>query len=117
MDKKEIAELAAWTAKAIKNTLTNDGRQLDDAGEDIIREYVATDLLNWQRGERITLEKSARLAQEIFARRRGETKNEDEVFNALSVLYSKFPAFVESNLRKREAEAQRLAASMPAIKV
>ncbi len=117
MNKKEIAELAAWTAKSIKDTLTMDGRKLDAAGEDIIREYVQTDLTNWQRGEKISVESSAQLVQEIFTRRRHETKTEDEVFNAMMILCSKFPAFVESQKREREAEAERLAEKMPAVKV
>ena len=117
MDKKEIAYLASWTAKAIKDTLTQDGRQLDDAGEDIIREYVQTDLTNWERGEKITLDSSSKLVAKILERRRHETNTLSEVCNALMVLCSKFPEFVEENLREREAEARRLAASMPAIKV
>ena len=117
MNKKEIAELAAWTAKSIKDALAMDGRKLDAAGEDIIREYVQSDLLNWQRGEKITLENSSKLVQEIFTRRRHETKTEDEVFNAMMILCSKFPAFVESQQRERESEAERLAETMPAVKV
>ena len=117
MDKKEIADLAAWTAKSIKDTLAHDGRKLDDAGEDIIREYVAADLLNWQRGEKITVENSEKLAKEILARRSHETQTVGEVMNALMVLYSKFAAFVEGNSRKRAAEAEAMAATMPAVKV
>ena len=117
MTRKEIAGLAAWTAKSIKDTLTQDGRKLDDAGEDIIREYVQTDLLNWERGAKITVENSAQLVQEIMLRRRHETATEDEVFNALAILSSKFPAFVEKFQREREAEAKILAESMPAVKV
>jgi hypothetical protein len=117
MTRKEIAELAAWTAKSIKDTLTMDGRKLDDAGEDIIREYVQRDLINWQRGEKITLENSTQLVQEIMLQRRHETDTEAEVYNALAVLCSKFPKFVEENQRERDAEAKRLAESMPAFKV
>ena len=117
MTRKEIADLAAWTAKAIKDTLTMDGRRLDDAGADIIREYVQTDLTNWERGNKVTVESSSRLVQEIMARRRHETATEGEVFNALSVLCAKFPDFVKEQTQAREAEAKRLAAKMPAIKV
>ena len=117
MNSREINELAAWTAKAIKDTLKMDGRHLDDAGEDIIREYVQADLTNWQRGNKITMENSARLINEIMLRRRHETKTEHEVFNALAVLCSKFPAFVEENQRTRDEEAAKIAAVMPAIKI
>lgn len=117
MNKKEIADLAAWTAKSIQDTLTQDGRKLDDAGADIIREYVQTDLTNSERGEKITIENSIKLAQEILANRRHETKTEDETFNALMILSSKFPAFVTANRRKRDEEAARIAATMPAVKV
>ena len=117
MTEREIKELAAWTAKAIKDTLTIDGRHLDDAGEDIIREYVQADLTNWNRGNKITMENSARLVNEIMLRRRHETKTEGEVFNALAIMCTKFPSFVEENQRKRDEEAAKIAAAMPAIKV
>ena len=117
MNSREIDSLAAWTAKSIKETLTAEGRKLDDAGEDIIREYIQSDLKNFQRGEKITLENSARLVDEILARRRHETTTLGEVMNALSILSAKFPVFVEESLRQREEEAKRIAAKMPAIKV
>ena len=117
MTRKEIADLAVWTGKAIKDTLTMDGRKLDDAGADIIREYVQSDLTNWERGNKVTVESSSRLAQEIMARRRHETQTEVEVFNSLAVLCTKFPEFVDEQLQARAAEAKRLAAKMPAIKV
>ncbi|MBR4153168.1 MAG: hypothetical protein IKT98_09450 [Selenomonadaceae bacterium] len=117
MTSKEIDEIALWTAKSIKETLAKSDRKLDDAGEDIIREYLAKDLRNWQRGEKVTLETSARLVKEILSQRYNETETLNEVLNALKILSSKFPLFVENNQRQRAAEAQRLAASMPAIKV
>jgi len=117
MTSKEIADLAAWTANAIQSSLKMSGRKIDDAGADIIREYVQADLTNWNRGENITVEKSTQLGQEIMARRRHETQTENEVFISMSVLSSKFHEFVEDQLRKRAAEAKRLAATMPAIKV
>lgn len=117
MTSREIAELALWTAKAIQDTLAIDGRRLDDAGTDIIREYVQTDLKNWKRGEKITVGNSAALVKEILSRRSHETETFDEVISALTVLYMKFPDFVEDQQRQREAEAKRLAAVMPAIKV
>ena len=117
MNSREIDSLAAWTAKSIKDALSVEGRRIDDAGEDIIREYVQSDLKNFRRGEKITLESSARLVEDILSRRRHETTTLDEVINALSILSSKFPAFVEDNLRQREEEARRIAAKMPAIKV
>ena len=49
MTAKEIADLAAWTANSIQDMLTRDGRKLDDAGADIIRECVQADLTNWER--------------------------------------------------------------------
>ena len=117
MTSREIAELALWTAKAIQDTLAIDGRRLDDAGTDIIREYVQTDLKNWKRGEKITVGNSAALVKEILSRRSHETETFDEVINALTALYMKFPNFVEDQQRQREAEAKILAAVMPAIKV
>ena len=117
MTNREIAELALWTAKAIQDTLAIDGRKLDDAGTDIIREYVQTDLQNWKRGEKITVGNSAAIVKEILSRRSHETKTFDEVMNALTVLYMKFPNFIEEQQRAREAEAKILAAKMPAIKV
>lgn len=117
MTSKEIADLAAWTANAIQSSLKMNGRKIDDAGADIIREYVQTDLTNWDRGKPIKVETSTQLAQEIMARRRHETQTENEVFISLSVLSSKFHEFVEDQIRKRAAEAKRLAATMPAVKV
>ena len=117
MTKKEISELAAWTAKSIQDTVRGSGRELDDAGTDIIREYVQSSLLSWERGEKITLENLSELVKKIFERRRHETKNEDEVMNAMMILAAKFPAFVENNQRQRDAEAQRIADAMPAVKV
>ncbi len=117
INSKEISELAAWAAKNIKEILITGGRKLDDAGEDIIREYVQTELKNWQLGEKITLENSSRLVDEILSRRQHETETLDEVMNALFLISAKFPGFVEENLRQREAEARILAAKMPAVKV
>ena len=117
MNEKEIAELAAWTARAIRGTIIQDGGKLDDAGEDIIREYIQADLKNWQRGEKITFESSTKVAQEITSRRRHETKTFDEVFYSIMILCTKFHDFVANNLRKREAEAVKIAATMPAVKV
>ena len=117
MTAKEIAELAAWTANSIQDMLTRDGRKLDDAGADIIREYVQADLTKWNRGEKITAESSSRLAQEIMARRRHETLTEGEVFISLSIICSKFHEFAEDQARKRAEEAKILAAKMPAVKV
>lgn len=117
MTKREIDEMAAWTAKSIQEALKTDGRELDDAGKDIIREYVQSDLQNWKRGEKVTLENSKNLVAEILSRRHQETKTLGEVLNALTVLCSKFPSFIEAQQREREAEARILAAVMPAIKV
>ena len=117
MNEKEIAELAAWTAKAIRDTVLQAGRTFDDAGEDIVREYVQACLSDWKYGKKISLEYCAETATELFAQRCRETKDGQEVFNALLTLGTKFPSFVEENQRERDAEAAKLAASMPAIKV
>lgn len=117
MNEKELAELAAWTARAIRNTIIQSVRKLDDAGEDIIREYIQADLRNWQRGEKITFESSTKVAQEITSRRRHKTKTFDEVFSAIMILCTKFHDFVTNNLCKREAEVAKLAVAMPAVKV
>ena len=117
MTRKEISEMSKWTAKSIQDAVKEGGRELDDAGTDIIREYVQSSLLMWQRGEKISHESLSRLLNEIFLRRHQETKNEDEIMNAMLILGSKFPAFVEENQRQRDAEAKILAAKMPAIKV
>ena len=117
MDRKEIAALAAWTAREIQVTIKDSGRELDGAGEDIIREYVQASLTKWQRGEKINLENLSTLLTEIFQRRQHETKNADEVMNSMLILGSKFPSFVEEHQRERDAEAKRIAAAIPAIKV
>ena len=117
MTNKEIAELATWTAKSIQDSVKESGRELDDAGTDIVREYVQSSLLKWQRGEKISHENLSKLVSEIFLRRRHETKNEDEVMNAIMVLGAKFPAFVENNQRERDEEAKKLAAEIPVVKV
>lgn len=117
MNSKEIAELAAWTAKTIQGTLQIDGRKLDDAGTDIIREALEKLLTTWQRGRKITNEYMAEVVEEIFTRRRDETETVDEAFNAVMILFAKFPEFAAEQQSKRDAEAARLAAVMPAVKV
>lgn len=117
MNEREIAELAAWTAKSIRDTVTDAGRELDDAGESIIREYIQTCLRKRERGDKISLETCSQLVTEIFLRRRNETTTELETFNAMMIFGSKFPAFVEENQRARDAEAARLAAEIPPVKV
>ena len=116
MNKKEIAELAAWTARAIRDTIIDAGRKLDDAGEDIIREYIQACLLNRRLTGQATFEDSARLAEDILARRRLETKTENETVNAIMIFGAKFPAFITQLQRDRDAKAAKLAAMMPAVK-
>lgn len=117
MDRKEIAELAAWTAREIRIAIKESNRELDDAGEDIIREYVQTFLTQWQRGKKMNLEALSALLMEIFMRRRHETKNEDEVMNSMLILGSKLPSFFEEHQRKRDEEAKIIANAMPVVKV
>ena len=117
MTNGEISELAEWTAKSIQDAVREGGRVLDDAGRDIVREYVQSSLLKWERGEEITLENLTLLLQEIFKRRHNETKTEDEVFNSMMILGSKFPSFVADNQRERDKEAAQIAATLPAVKV
>ena len=117
MNSKEIARLAAWTARAIRDTITESGRELDAAGEDIIREYVQTSLTKWQRGEKVSAESLSELITEIFQRRRHETQTDGEVINSLMVLAAKFPSFVEQNQRARDEEARKIASGLPAVKV
>lgn len=117
MTKREINELAEWTANSIQGAVSEGGRFLDDAGKDIVREYVESSLIKWKRGEEITLENLTLLLQEIFKRRHNETKTEEEVFNAMLILGSKFPSFVADNRLEREKEAEQIAATLPAVKV
>ena len=117
MNEREIAELAAWTAKSIREAITEENRELDDAGEDIIREYIQTCLRKKERGDKITLETCAQLVTEIFTRRRNETKTDLETFNAMMIFGAKFPSFVDQNRRERDAESARLAEELPAVKV
>ena len=117
MNSREIERLAAWTARAIRDTITDSGRELDAAGEDIIREYVQTFLTKWQRGEKISLENLSELVTEIFQRRRHETQTDGEVINSLMILCAKFPSFVKENQRARDEEARKIASGLPAIKV
>lgn len=117
MNEREIAELSAWTAKSIREAIEESERELDDAGEDIIREYIQTCLRKKERGDKITLETCANLVTEIFTRRRNETKADLETFNAMMIFGANFPSFVEENRRARDAESARLAEELPAIKV
>lgn len=116
MTQKEINELAAWTAKTIRDTIEEAGRTLDDAGEDIIREYVQACLLHRERTGTATLEDCANLVTEIFQRRKHETTTELEAFNAMMIIGSKFPAFVRENQMARDEEAAQIAATLPAVK-
>ena len=116
MNTKEINDLAAWTAKSIADTIKEAGRTIDDAGTDIIREYVKACLIDWQHGGKASLENCAQLVTEIFQRRKSETATELEVFNAMMILGAKFPAFVAENQRERDAESAKFAAAMPAVK-
>ena len=117
MTEKEINELAAWTAAEIRRTVLQEGRLFDAAGEDILCEFVRSCLLSQRRGDKISLELCAKIADEIFTRRKNETQTQAEVTNAMLIFASKFPSFVENNQRERDAEAAQIAASMPAIKV
>ena len=117
MTEREINELAAWTAKEIRNTVLQEGRQFDEAGEDILRECVRACLLSQKRGDKISLELCAKIVTEIFKRRQHETQTQTEVLNAMLVFGSKFPSFVADNQRQRDAEAAQIAATLPAVKV
>ena len=117
MNEKEIAELSAWTAREIRSAVLQEGRAFDAAGEDIVREYVQTCLLHWKRGGKVSLDHCAETVAEIFQRRQNETNTKEEVMNAMMLLGSKFPSFVEENQKQRDAEAAKIAASMPAVKV
>ena len=117
MNEREIAALAAQTAKEIHEAITDAGRVLDAAGEDIIKEYLTACLRMWQHGKKVTHESISSLITEIFQRRRHETQTEGEVMNAMLIFGTKFPAFVENDQRERDAEAARIAAAMPAVKV
>ena len=117
MNEREIAALAAQTAKDIHETITEAGRVLDAAGEDIIKEYLTACLRMWQHGEKVTHESISPLITEIFQRRRHETQTEEEVMNAMLIFGTKFPEFVENERRERDAEAAQIAATLPAVKV
>lgn len=116
MNEREINELAAWTAKEIRNAVIEEGRLFDSAGEDILREYIRTCLINWQREGIATLEACSQQVTEIFQRRKHETQTELEVFNAMMIFGSKFPAFARNNQRERDEEAAQIAATLPAVK-
>lgn len=117
MNTTEINDLAAWTAQSISDTIKDSGRTIDAAGTDIIRQYVQTCLHDWQLLGKASREHCAELVTEIFTRRKHETTTELEAFNAMMIFGANFPAFVENNRRMEEAEAARLAATMPAVKV
>ena len=117
MNEREINELAAWTAREIRNAVLQEGRAFDAAGEDILCEYVRTCLVSQKRGDKISLELCAKLVTEIFTRRQQETQTQTEVMNAMLVFGSKFPSFVADEQRQRDAEAARIAAILPAVKV
>ena len=117
MTTKEINELAAWTAREIRNTVLQEGRTFDAPGEDILCEYVRSCLVSQNRGDKISAELCAKLATEIFTRRQHETQTQTEVMNAIVIFGAKFPSFVENEQRARDAEAARIAATLPAIKV
>lgn len=113
----EIADLALKTAQSVRNTMLKAGRHFDDVDEDIIREYVQANLQNWQRDKKVGVQSSMQLAEEILIRRNHETKNLVEVELAMRVISSHFKNFVEAFQRQRDAEAAKIAESMPAIKV
>ena len=117
MTTKEINDLAAWTAREIRNTVLQEGRTFDATGEDIVREYVRSCLVSQNRGDKISAELCAKLATEIFTRRQHETQTQTEVMNAMLIFGSKFPSFVADNQRQRDAEAAQIAATLPAVKV
>ena len=117
MTTKEINELSAWTAREIRNAVLQEGRTFDAAGEDILCEYVRSCLVSRNRGDKISLEHCSKLLTEIFTRRQSETQTQTEVMNAMLIFGAKFPTFVENEQRQHDAEAARIAAVLPAIKV
>ena len=117
MTTKEINELAAWTAREIRKAVLQEGRSFDAAGEDILCEYVRSCLVSKNCGDKISLELCAKLLTDIFTRRQHETQTQTETMNAMLIFGAKFPSFVEDEQRQRDAEAARIAAVLPAIKV
>lgn len=103
MNDKEISALSTQTAADIAATIAKAGRAIDEAGTDILREYIQTCLGNWQRGEEISLEACSQWVTEIFTRRRNETQTELEAFNAMMIFGANFPAFVRDNQNQTEA--------------
>ena len=102
-ENEEIAQLAAiadYSAHVSRKELAQNKKFLDDAAEDIFREYIFSDLMNWHRGEKITPEKSAKLIAEILERRREESNTLNELCEALMVFSLKFPYFIKTVVRK-----------------
>ena len=112
---REIDKAAEYGWKRVKNIFKS--VELDRASEDIIKEYLRAELLRWQYGETITVENSAQSAQKIAEQRRQETATFDGLSGVLKTLSSFVPTAFEMLQKERDEEAQKLAASMSAIKV
>ena len=114
MTRKEI-EMSAETALKKLKRLFN--VKFDKAGDDILREYLRSELINWQHGKEVTAENSERLCQEILTRRKHETTSFDELSRVMTNVSLLVPTAIEALQRDRDEEAQQIAETMPAIKV
>lgn len=114
MNKIEINKSAEFAWKKIKPNFNR--IDLDSASEEIILEYLRSELTRWQLGETITAENSAQTAQKVLELRRQETSTFDGVSGVLTALSSVVPTALEALQRERDEEAKQLAASMPVVK-
>lgn len=115
MNRMEINKSAESAWKKVKPTFKL--IKLDNAGEDIIREYLRSELFRWQFGETITAENSAQMAQKILKQRQQDTTTFEGVSRVLAILTSFVPIALEAVQRDRDEEARQIAMSMSAIKV
>lgn len=111
----EITKAAEFAWRKVKSSFKP--IKLDEAGEDIIKEYLRAELTRWQFGEAITTDSSAQTAQKVLQRRRQDTTTFDGVSRVLKLLSPFVAQALEAMQRDRNEEAQRLASSMSAIKV
>ena len=117
MTNREIAHAAKIMARKCRRGLKKCDIKLDDAAENIICEYVQTELKNWQRENKYIPEISAQLVEKILSTRLQETATPFETVETLKLIFANLPVLFDKIQREREAEAKELAAKLPAIKV
>lgn len=95
MNPQEIAELAMWTARAIYDTLKQDGVKLSAVEENLIAQFVQRMLTDWQSGKKIDTQHMLKLVDEMETPK--NHKLSPEIIRVLTVFVEKFPLFVEGN--------------------